>query len=201
MDVHRQTDRHTEVQAKFPTTCYSRTEISCRTVNLQTSPWNSSVKYTHTHTHTLFCLYCSSLTVFQNHLWDTWWHCGRGFESRWCRSSRTMALGLTQPLTNIVVSRWIRRRMQGSWFSAAVLVYWRSSWSEVNGPNSDTILPAAGTAATLRKWFFFGLLKYPLYDSRCENRSHTDGNFLYFAHSSCDETEQRHSQVVGRPRF
>jgi len=29
----------------------------------------------------------------------------RGFESRWCRPSGIMALGLTQPLTDIVVSR------------------------------------------------------------------------------------------------
>ena len=26
---------------------------------------------------------------------------GRGFDSRWCHSGRTMALGLTQPLTEM----------------------------------------------------------------------------------------------------
>jgi hypothetical protein len=179
--------------------CYSRTVISCHTVNLQASPSNCSVKYTH---NVLFVLqqFNSLSEAPVGHVVAL--RCKperRGFESLRCRSSRTMALGLTQPLTDIVVSRWIRRQMQGRWFSAAVLVYWLSSWSEDNGPSSDIILPAAGTAATPRNWFIFGLLKYPLYNSLYKNRSHADRNFLYFSHSSY-EIEHRHSQVVGRPR-
>jgi len=69
---------------------------------------------THIFTFGFICLLQNKLGIVIVYLWYKWGHVvaqlvealrykpvDRGFDSRWCPSDRTMALGLTQPLTEM----------------------------------------------------------------------------------------------------